>query len=941
MTLKRLLSTLAVATTLAASAQMMPEVPVDTAVRIGQLDNGLTYYIRYNNWPEHRADFYIAQKVGSIQEEENQRGLAHFLEHMCFNGTDNFEGNGVIRYCESIGVSFGRDLNAYTSIDETVYNISNVPTTNEATLDSCLLILRDWADGLTLDPDEIDKERGVIHEEWRLRSTATSRMLERNLPALYPGSKYGLRYPIGLMSVVDNFQPEELRDYYEKWYNPANQGIIVVGDVDVDHIEAQIKLLFGPMTNPDDLAEIVPEPVPNNEEPIVIIDKDKEQTNSFVEVMLKHEPFPAELKGTVAFLLYKYCLDAAVTMLNARLIEKQQEPDCPFVSATAGDGEYIYARTMDAFYVGVQPKETALTAQALQAAYTELLRAARYGFTATEYDRFKQDALSAIEKQYSNKDKRFNEQFYNQCKAHFLDGEPMPSIDFYYETMTKLIPMLPVAVVNEAFAAFGEEQTDNVVIISFNTECDDSALPTQEQLVGALTAAQQSDTEAYVDNVKDEPLIALMPTPGTIVAETQNDALGYTELTLSNGATVVMKHTDLKKDQVLLSAEGKGGAFLYELDDWACTEMFDDVVGASGLGNFSLLELQKALAGKIANADLSLDPSGMTTTLSASSTPRDFETMLQLTYLYFTAINKDRKSYDNLIEQYRIDLANRGTMPEMAFGDSIRVTLYDYNPRMRPFRLEDLDDVNYDRILEIAHERTANAADWTFTLIGNYDETTVRDLLCQYIAALPSTGTVTTPERKAFKAKGIVNNVFTRKQETPKAMAAVTWHSDQMNYTPETAILADMAGQVLTMVYLKKIREEAGAAYSVYTQSTMTLGDDGYFDIGLFAICPMAPEKSDEAMQILADEERLLAESCDSDMLAKVKEYMLKRFDDQTKTNAYWDSAIDRYRKHGVDVYTTYKERVAAQTEDDVCRFVQTLNAADCCITVAMLPEDE
>ena len=285
------LALLALGGTIQAQSQM-PPIPRDPAVRIGKLDNGLTYYIRYNNWPEKRANFYIAQKVGSLQEEESQRGLAHFLEHMCFNGTEHFPGDALLRYCESLGVKFGADLNAYTAIDETVYNIDNVPTTRQSALDSCLLILRDWAGSLALDPKEIDQERGVIHEEWRLRTSASSRMFERNLPKLYPGSKYGLRYPIGLMSVVDNFKYKELRDYYEKWYHPSNQGIIVVGDVDVDHVEAEIKKLFGPMKNPANASPVVTENVPDNNTPIVIIDKDKEQTSSVVQMMMKREATP-------------------------------------------------------------------------------------------------------------------------------------------------------------------------------------------------------------------------------------------------------------------------------------------------------------------------------------------------------------------------------------------------------------------------------------------------------------------------------------------------------------------------------------------------------------------------------------------------------------------------------------------------------------------------
>ena len=410
-----------------AQAQMqMPTIPLDPDVRIGKLDNGLTYYIRHNNWPENRANFYIAQKVGSIQEEESQRGLAHFLEHMCFNGTKNFEGNEVMRYCESIGVKFGRDLNAYTSIDQTVYNISNVPTDRQSALDSCLLILHDWASELTLDPKEIDKERGVIHDEWRMRSSASGRMFERNLPNLYPGSKYGQRYPIGLMSVIDNFKPKELIDYYHKWYHPQNQSIIVVGDVDVDHVEAEIKKLFGDIKNPENAAPVVDEPVPDNAEPIVIIDKDKEQRNNMLEVMIKHDVFPDSLKNTMAYMVYQYVKDAAVSMLNNRFTEAALNADCPYVNAGASDGTYIFAKTKDAFDLGIAPKDMSKTADALKAAFVEARRAAEFGFTATEYERYRQDYLSSLDKQYSNKDKRYNEQFYSQYLGNFLTNEPIP-----------------------------------------------------------------------------------------------------------------------------------------------------------------------------------------------------------------------------------------------------------------------------------------------------------------------------------------------------------------------------------------------------------------------------------------------------------------------------------------------------------------------------------
>jgi zinc protease len=375
MMMKKILSTIMLTMfgVVAMMAQMqMPSIPNDPDVRIGKLDNGLTYYIRHNNWPENRAEFYIAQKVGSIQEDDDQRGLAHFLEHMAFNGSKHFKGNELLRWCESIGVKFGTDLNAYTSIDQTVYNISNVPTTREGIVDSCLLILFDWADGLLLEQEEIEKERGVIHEEWRLRTSANQRMLERDLPKLYPGSKYGHRMPIGLMEIIDNFERPFLQAYYEKWYRPDNQGIIVVGDVDVDKVEKKIKEMFSSIVLPENRALVTAYPVPDNAEPIFVIDKDKEQQYNIVEVLMKHEAFPDTLKGTMAYLITDYMKDATLSMLRDRLKEYAEKPESPFLQAFASDGEYLLSKTVDAFELGFLPKDGQAEA-ALTAVLTEAL----------------------------------------------------------------------------------------------------------------------------------------------------------------------------------------------------------------------------------------------------------------------------------------------------------------------------------------------------------------------------------------------------------------------------------------------------------------------------------------------------------------------------------------------------------------------------------------
>lgn len=921
-----------------AHAQMqMPEIPKDPDVRIGKLDNGLTYYIRHNNWPENRANFYIAQKVGSIQEEESQRGLAHFLEHMCFNGTKNFEGNEVMRYCESIGVQFGRDLNAYTGIDQTVYNISNVPTDRQSALDSCMLILHDWANALTLDPKEIDKERGVIHDEWRLRTSASSRMFERNLPKLYPGSKYGVRYPIGLMSVIDNFKPKELIDYYHKWYNTQNQGIIVVGDIDVDHTEAEIKRLFGGIKKPAGAAPIVDEAVPDNPEPIVVIDKDKEQRSNFVELMIKHDVFPDSMKNNISYLVYNYVMNAAVSMLNSRYSEAALNPECPYVNAGASDGNYIFAKTKGAFDLAVSPKEMGLTADALKAAFIEARRAAEFGFTPTEFERHKQNVLSGLDKQYSNKDKRYNEQFYVQYRGNFLENEPIPSIDFYYQTMKQLVPMIPVEAVNEVMKQLVPPTDNNMVIISFNNEKEGNAYPTEAGLLGAVKAARAENITAYVDNVKNEPLITEKPQAGKIVSEKKSDKFGYTELKLSNGATVVLKKSDLKKDQVILSGEGFGGQSLYGEKDYVNLNVFDEVIGQSGLGSFSLTELTKALAGKIANANLTMGGS-LYTNINGSSTPKDVETMLQMVYLYFTNINKDQKSFDNLIKQYEVALKDRALSPEIALSDSLTATMYGHNPRLKPLVTEDLAKINYDRILQIAKERTSNAAAWTFTIIGNFEEDSIRPLICQYIAALPAKGKIEKGKRTVFMQKGKVTNEFKRKQETPKSTAYMMWWNEDIPFTLENAVRADMAGQILSMIYLKKIREEESAAYSVGAQGSATISDN-YHSANIFAYCPMNPDKKELAVKIMNEEVKNMTKACDADMLKKVKEFMLKSIDDRAKTNGYWNGIVEKYRKYGIDMHTDYKKVVEAQTEQDICKYMKEFVKPGNHISVIMMPE--
>lgn len=930
---------LLVGVTAMAQEPQMPPIPVDPDVRVGKLANGLTYYVRHNGWPEHRVNFYIAQRVGSIQEDESQRGLAHFLEHMAFNGTENFhgEGKGVIDYTRSLGVEFGGDLNAYTSIDQTVYRICDVPSTRQSALDSCLLILRDWSCGLLLEGDEIDKERGVIHEEWRLRSSAGQRMYERNLPTLYPGSKYGHRMPIGLMDVIDNFKYDELRNYYHKWYRPDNQAIIVVGDIDVDYTEAKIKEMFGPITLIPNAVPVVDEQVPDNDQAIIVIDKDKEQTMNIVQVMFKHDATKPEEKTNVDYMIQEYVLQMACTMLDKRLDEKAQEPDCPFSSAGAADDEYCLSKTKECFMLVAIPKE-GRTADALQAVTEEAMRAVKFGFTATEYDRARSEFLSQMEKRYNNRNQTNNSYFGDAYRDHYLSGEPMPSIEQEYKLWNQIAPMIPVEAINYVLPELVSKDDKNVVIINFNPEKEGTVLPVAADLKAALDKGRTAELEAYVDNVKNEPLMTQLPAKGKIVKTETNDKLGFKKLTLSNGATVITKKTDFKEDEIQYYAESKGGSSLYGKEDLANISLFDIAIGASGLGEFDSNELEKALSGKQVNVDLSLSSSYER--LEGKSTVKDLETLFQLNYLYFTNIKKDEKSYQRIVSLYSSQLANKGTVPEWVFADSITVTMGNHSWRSTPLDVELLNAANYDRMLQIAKERTANAADFTFYFVGNFDEATLNGFIEQYIASLPSQpGKKENYRNVDERPTGNVVNRFSRKMETPKANSRMVWYTTALPYSLENNVKVQVAGSVLDMVYLQKIREDASAAYSASAAGyAQRVGDKVYTQ--LLGAVPMQPEKAELALQIMRDEVPALTKSVNEDYLTKTKEQLLKQFDTNLKDNEFWIRALSTYESQGIDLVTDYKKVVNSITPKVVSDFVKTaILSSGNHIEVIMLPE--
>ena len=911
------------------SAQQMPPIPVDPAVRIGKLDNGLTYYIRHNEYPKDQANFYIAQKVGSILEEENQRGLAHFLEHMCFNGTKTFPGNSLIKYLESIGVKFGADLNAYTSIDETVYNIDAVPVQVAGAIDSCLWILHDWADGLLLNGEDIDNERGVIHEEWRTRQNATMRLYEKLLPVIYPGNRYAERMPIGLMEVVDNFPYQAIRDYYEKWYRPDQQGIVVVGDIDVDAIEAKIKDIFGTIATPVNPAERFYVPVEDNAEPIIAMATDKEQAYPITYIFKKHEAYPNELKGDLNYLVYQYALGMMQQMASARFEEMMVSPDCPFAMAAIQDDDYFISKTKKSV-LGIAATKDGEYADGVAAVYREMLRIARHGFTATEYDRARSEYLTHVESAYNERDKRRSADFCREYVRHFIDAEPIMGIENEYAIANQLCPNIPVEVINAVVAQLFTP--GNLVVMSMLPERE-GGYPSEEEVKAILAAVEAEDIAPYEDKVNDEPLISELPATGKIV-KTKAAKFGYTMYKLSNGATVYVRPTDFKADEIIMRGFSDGGISLYNTSEGFNLLAVDDVVGVGGLGNFSVPELSKALSGKkvSVNRYISTYEEG----INGSTTPKDFETMLQLTYLSFTAERRDDDAFKSFQNRTKAMLANAELNPMSALRDTISSTLYANHPLSKNMKAADVDGLSYDRMLQIISERFSGAADFTFVFTGAIDMESALPLIEKYIGAIPAGVKKEKWHDVGMNLpKGIKNNTFNRPMETPKATVLMIENSKTKTGIKDQ-IVSSILSQTLDMLFTEEIREKEGGTYGVSVMCN--LGSTPKKQAVLQVVYETDPDKYEYLNGRIRS---LLVEFAQkgpsAEDLTKAKEYMQKKYGENQKENGYFSGRLKTWLKDGLDMDTDYEKVLASVTGADVAKALADIMKAGNSAAVIMV----
>lgn len=915
-------------------AQEMQPLPIDPKVRYGKLDNGLTYYIRHNELPENRADFYIAQNVGSVLEEDNQAGLAHFLEHMAFNGTKNFPENGIDKYLQSVGMRMGENLNAYTSFDETVYTIINAPVDKPNVVDSCLLILHDWSNSLALTDSMIEKERGIIREEWRTRRDASQRLLEKQLQQMFPGNKYANRIPIGSIDVINNFKPEELRAYYKKWYRPDLQAIIVVGDVDVDTVEKTIKTMFSDIPAPVNPAKREYVSVADNDEPIVSIATDKEASSTIIYIYHKYDPMPAQLRSTAAGLITDYISAVCSQILNERLEALLHQANPPFVYAEAYDGDFMVARTKDAFTIAAIAKEGDIDST-MTALVREMERARQFGFTVSEYERAKINILKQYESAFNERDKQKNSSYTKEYVNHFTEGGYIPGIETEYTLINQIAPNITVEQVNQYLSqVIGEK---NIVLALSGPEKEGVVYPTESELLEMFNKARSQKVEPYKEEVNNDPLIPELPAPGKIVKEEHDGLFDATVLTLSNGVRVVLKPTEYKKDEIQMTATSPGGSFMVGIDDAKNMKVFNSVIGLGGLGNFSAIDLSKKLAGKKVSCSASLGVDNES--LNGYASPDDVKTLFELIYLAMTSPRTDNDAYASFENRMKAQLENAKLDPSTALNDTISKVVYNNHPRAVSLEAEDFDKISYQRILDIYKERYGDASDFTFTFVGNLNVDSIRPYIEQYLATLPANGRVDKPSPDALPKimKGKLENHFSREMQTPKS-SVFQLYSGKSEYNLKNLLTASLLSQILDLVYTETIREAEGGSYGVYAGVSLSDFPKGQTTLQVFF--DTDPEKWENMVRIVDEEiQRIATEGPKSEHLTKSRDNMLKRHNERLQENSYWLNVIDSYYFRGMDAYTNYKETLEGITADDIKKFMSDFISQGNCVEVVMGPK--
>ncbi len=915
--MKHLFSVLFLAIAICMSAQNMP-TPIDSSVRKGVLPNGLTYYIRHNQQPKERCEFHIAQNVGSILEREDQLGLAHFLEHMAFNGSENFPDKGIINYFEKIGVNFGGNINAYTSIDETVYRLSDVPTYREGILDSALLALYDWSCALTLADSEIDKERGVIVAEWRTTNSPSRRLLTELFKQMYAGSQYENRMPIGDTTIIKNFTYQALRDYYHKWYGPDLQAIVVVGDIDVDKMEQKVKALFGKIPARKNRGERPMYGLRPNKEPIIAFATDKEAQNSVIQLQFKHEAMPNDLRLSVAGYTKTIIDNIISTILSYRFEEQRLDPNADFLQAYfMYDHRTKGTDVVSAIIVAKEGKEK----EAFKHLLTEIQKVVQHGFTNSELERAKTDILNSYEKSYNERNTNKNITLAQEYIRNYIDSEPIPGIAWEYDFVKQILPVLTTKAISDVFNSY---ITDENLIVAFQgADKPEVVFPSKSEVLATMESVKNTKFDAPKEEVLVTNLVDKTPKAGKVKKRTVSSSLGTTEWILSNGARVVFKPTDFKQDEILLNAFSWGGTNTVALADLHSANFTSVIMENNGLGKFSYLDLQKALTGKIASVYTSIadDTEG----LLGSSSIKDFETMLQLIYLKFQKPRRDETAYNTTMEQFRNYLINREKDPKSIFADSLSTKWSCHDERNLLFNTAFLEKVNYDKVLDIYQQRFASASDFTFVFTGNINpnDKNTEKLITTWIGSLPKGKTEKYTPQPSCTPKGKVSSTFVAKMEIENIKNAVIYHAP-MQYNWANSLNMTFIGYILDYRYMESVREDEGGSYGVGVRGSLSKFPTEQATLRIRFDCH--PEKQKTLINIIHEEIKKLATDGPSDVdFNKAKEGMIKDYAENIAKNNYWSSIIETYYMYDRNYIKDYRNAIDAVTKETIKNTLQQL----------------
>ncbi|MCF7823338.1 MAG: insulinase family protein [Candidatus Marinimicrobia bacterium] len=905
------------------------QLPLDPKLVQGELDNGLKYFIKENHKPENRAELRLVINAGSILEDDDQLGLAHFLEHMCFNGTEDFPKQDLVNYLESIGMRFGPDLNAYTSFDETVYMLQ-VPTDSASQLDKDFHILENWAHKVSLEDEEIDKERGVVLEEWRLGRGAGRRIFDKQIPVIFKGSRYADHLPIGSVDVIKNASYESVRRFYNEWYRPDLMAIVAVGDFKAEDIEARIRSLFGNLNDPVTARERQVYDVPGHAETLFAIASDPEATRSSFNVLYKH---PARIDRTAREYRDNIVERLYHEMLNARFSEISQQAEAPFLYAYSS--KWAWARKSEMFALGAGVVDGTVP-DGLEAVLVEAERVRRYGFTITELERAKSEVLRSMEKNYEERDKQESRGLADELIRHFLEEEAVPGIEYEYALYQESIPGIQLSEVNTLAQTFISDE--NRVLTTSTPEKEGLTPPTEEEMKAVLAKIGSLSIEPYVDKVNTEPLLANLPQPGSIRSQKHYDDIATDELVLSNGVKVVLKATDFKNDEILFHAFSPGGYSLIADEDLASGKLAASIMDYSGLGNFSLIDLQKMLAGKQVSTTPYIQP--LYEGLSGSASPVDLELLFQMIYLQFTESRQDSVAFRSLLTQYRSQLENKSLSPEAAYRDTFSVTMNGHHPRRKPMDLGMLDQVDLGKVQAVYDERLADASDFTFLFVGNFSKEQIEPLLLQYLASLPATHRnehwvdegVNAPRGRISK------KVF--KGVEPKSSTRIVF-TGQFDYTRQNRYDMYSMMQILNIRLREVLREDLGGVYGVSVHASMSKEPNPEYSLTIaFGCDPNRVQELTDA--VLLELKNLQQNVPDQTYVDKVKETQRREREINIKKNSYWLNSLAVYYREGRDLsnFMKFNELIEGFTGEAAQQAAVRYFKMDDMIQVTLYPED-